>query len=88
MGYDRKYGKVTTEHGDIGDDEPVVVFRARDITLPNLLCFYAYLCMKAGSPTRHLAIVSNSRKAIVDWQRNTGKVRVPSSESSRDRLSE
>ena len=30
MGIDAKYGRVTTERGDIGEDEPVVVFRAQD----------------------------------------------------------
>lgn len=89
MGYDRKYGKVTTEFGNIKDDEPVVVFRAQDKLLPDLLAFYNYLCMKAGSPQRHLNIVFNSARAIHAWQsKNRLLVRTPNSESSRDRLKE
>ncbi|HEY5484425.1 MAG TPA: hypothetical protein VIK31_11555 [Propionibacteriaceae bacterium] len=35
--HDSTYGKVTTEHGTIGADEPVIVFRAKDKLLPALL---------------------------------------------------
>lgn len=30
MGQDLKYGKITTEHGSIPEDEPVFVLRAQD----------------------------------------------------------
>lgn len=36
MAVDRKYGRVTLERGTIGEDEPVVVFRAQDKMLPEL----------------------------------------------------
>lgn len=89
MGYDRKYGKVTTEFGNIKDDEPVVVFRAQDKLLPDLLAFYAYMCIKSGSPQRHLNIIFNSAQGVRNWQaKNRLLVRVPNSESSRDRLKE
>jgi hypothetical protein len=31
---DRKYGRVTTERGTIGEDEPVIVFRAQSSSWP------------------------------------------------------
>jgi len=89
MGIDRKYGKVTTEFGNIGEDEPVVVFRAQDILLQSLLAYYSFLCMKAGSPKRHLDIIFNTATAVLEWQtKNVELVRVPNSESSKDRLEE
>jgi len=53
MGYDGKYGKVTTEHGNIPDDEPVIVFRGRDKIIPAMLRFY--LEMWSGSRTANAA---------------------------------
>lgn len=92
MGYDGKYGKVTTEFGAIPDDEPVIVFRARDITTAKLLPYYALLVMKAGSPLRHLSLVWDAHRRFNEWrEKNPDKVRVPDSERSRawmgDRLS-
>ncbi len=84
MAVDRKYGKVTLEHGDIGEDEPVVVFRARDKTLPKVLAYYHLFCMKEGSSRRHLNIILNTRDRIIAWQiKNLDGVRVPNSEASR-----
>lgn len=87
MGYDRKYGRVTTEHGDIPDDEPVIVFRARDMTTPKLLALYHTACLSAGSPERHLEIIANTKDLFEQWQKaNPDRVRIPDSESSRGRL--
>jgi hypothetical protein len=89
MGYDGKYGKVTTEHGDIPDDEPVIVFRARDLMTKALLERYDSLCREAGSPQRHLDLIEKTYNTFLDWQRdNPGKVRVPDSERSRGWLSQ
>jgi hypothetical protein len=49
MGYDRKYGQVTTEHDDIPDDEPVIVFRARDRFVPAMLGYYLAACERGGA---------------------------------------
>jgi len=82
MGYDRKYGKVTTEFGNIGEDEPVVVFRAKDMLLPKVLAYYHLFCLKAGSPRRHLNIILNTKETVEKWQiENTSKV--PDSENSK-----
>lgn len=85
MGHDRKYGKVTTEFGNIPDDEPVVLFRSKDMTLLQLMWRYYTLCENAGSPQRHLDIIKNSINEISLWQTENG-TRVPTSESSKDRL--
>jgi hypothetical protein len=87
MGYDRKYGRDITKHGDIPDDEPVIVFRARDKLTCPLLSAYYELCKKAGSPARHLELIEGTYTVFADWQEaNTDKVRTPDSESSRDWL--
>lgn len=70
MGIDGKYGRVTTEHGTIGEDEPVVVFRAQDKLLPDVLTFYELLCKYSGSPQHHLDRIIKSEEEIRFWQRN------------------
>jgi hypothetical protein len=82
MGYDGKYGRVTTEHGDIPDEEPVVVFRARDMLTPSVLDSYYTMCKAVGSPQRHLDLIEATRLTFVEWQTKHGH-RVPASEGSR-----
>jgi hypothetical protein len=83
MAIDRKYGRVTMEHGShIPDDEPVIVFRAKDQTMQKLLAYYMLLCMKAGSPRRHLDIILDTAEDFAAWQA-ANETRVPNSESSR-----
>lgn len=82
MARDPKYGKVTLEHGNIGEDEIVIVFRARDRLLPKLLAYYHLFCVKAGSPRRHLNIILNARDAVIEWQKSN-LTKVPDSETSR-----
>lgn len=89
MGFDRKYGKVTTEHGDIPDDEPVVVFRARDVQTPSVLRQYLHFCRESGSPERHLTLIEESITLFEKWQENNpDKVKIPDSERSREWMSE
>lgn len=84
MGYDRKYGKVTTEYGDIPDDEPVIVFRGRDKMVPAMLRFYLDLCSTNGSPQRHLDLVQLAAAGIIRWQvEHKDQARQPDSERSR-----
>ncbi len=82
MAIDRKYGRVTLEHGTVADDEPVVVFRAQDRLLPELLSLYRSLCFEAGSPRRHLDLIDDSAEAVLNWQ-DSHPIRTPDSESSR-----
>lgn len=80
MAIDGKYGRVTLERGTIGDDEPVVVFRAQDRLLPKLLKIYKVLCEIAGSPERHLDAIHDAAMAVKEWQAvNTTKT--PSSDT-------
>ena len=80
MAVDRKYGKVTFEKGDIGEDEPVFVFRARDATVPDLLAEYWWLCDNAGSPQHHLDAIRDAKTDIEKWQKdNPDQVRIPQS---------
>jgi hypothetical protein len=85
MAIDRKYGRVTLEHGTIGEDEPVVVFRAQDRLLPKLLAYYRLFCWKAGSPARHLELIDTALATVEDWQREH-HTQVPNSETSREWL--
>jgi hypothetical protein len=84
MGYDGKYGRVTTEHGDIPEDEPVIVFRGHDPFVPAMLGYYLALCETGGAPQRHQDLVTGRIAEIVQWQReHPGEVKVPTSERSR-----
>ncbi len=81
MAKDMKYGQVTLERGHIGDDEPVVVFRARDKILHELLFKYYQLCLKAGSPQFHLDLIEQRAAEIANWQHaHASEVRSPASE--------
>jgi hypothetical protein len=87
MAFDNKYGKVTLEHGTVGEDEPVVVFRARDELLPKVLQFYKELCEAEGSPQRHLELIDQTMTDVVWWQSENG-TKIPDSEASREWLGE
>ena len=82
MAIDGKYGRVTLEHGTIGEDEPVVVFRAQDSLLPSLLDYYADLCAENGSPERHIRLVEGALETVRAWQASN-PTKTPDSESSR-----
>lgn len=79
MGIDGKYGRVTTEFGNIGEDEPVLVFRAQDKLLPKVLMYYHLFCLKAGSPRRHLNAILDAIDNVHNWQAHYN-VKTPSSD--------
>lgn len=83
MAIDAKYGRVTLEHGTIGEDEPVVVFRAKDKLLPKVLAYYHLFCLREGSPRRHLDLIMDSLLRVQSWQRKN-ETKVPDSETSRE----
>jgi hypothetical protein len=68
MAIDGKYGRVTLENGNIGEDEPVVVFRAKDALLPRVLMYYHLFCMKSGSPKAHLDSIWDALQTVYFWQ--------------------
>jgi hypothetical protein len=70
MALDTKYGRVTTERGDIGTDEPVVVFRAQDALLPAVLDYYRELANQAGSLQKHLDLIDRYKVNVIEWQRS------------------
>jgi hypothetical protein len=70
MPIDRKYGRILTERGTIGPNEPVVVFRAQDRLLPKLLKVYRYFCELAGSPEHHLRAIDQAAADVKGWQEN------------------
>jgi hypothetical protein len=79
MAIDRKYGRVTLERGTVGEDEPVVVFRAQDVLLPQLLRLYLRVCIAAGSPPHHLDGIDATWDDVVHWQREH-RTQVPRSD--------
>lgn len=87
MGHDVKYGRVVTEHGSIPEDEPVIVFRARDALSCPLLSAYHRLCQENGVPAFHQALVEQNYTAFADWQEaHPDLVRTPDSAAHRERL--
>lgn len=68
MPVDGKYGRVTLEKGTVGEDEPVVVFRAQDRLLVPLLEEYRGLCWEAGSPDKHVSGIESTIKTVKEWQ--------------------
>lgn len=88
MGRDGKYGRVITEFGGIPDDEPVIVFRARDIKTLAVLGYYLKLCDEGGSPDRHLRIITETMVRFARWQeQNPEKLKLPDSVRSREWMS-
>lgn len=87
MAIDFKYGRVVTEYGEIGEDEPVVVFRARDKLLVHILDYYAEACADIGSPQHHIDLINRSMNRVEEWQHeNMDLVRVPNSDAYAERL--
>ena len=72
MALDLKYGRVTLEDSDIGEDEPVVVFRAKDGQAVRLLEQYRKLCADAGSPQAHLDRIEQNISVFLAWQASEG----------------
>ncbi len=70
MARDRKYGAVTTEFGDFPhQDEPVVLFRAKDKLLIPTLQIYSVLCTVDGSPQKHIDLITATIDDVGYWQR-------------------
>jgi hypothetical protein len=87
MGIDGKYGQVTTEFGNISDDEPVVVFRAQDKLLPALLEEYMMLCKDAGSPQHHIDRIKKTFAEVWHWQQEN-HTQIPNSNTYVERISQ
>jgi hypothetical protein len=84
MGFDLKYGKVTTERvgGDIPEDEIVVVLRGRDALVPALMDYYARIAASQGSPDGHVNLIRDTRESVLEWQdAHSDRVIIPTSET-------
>lgn len=81
MGIDEKYGRITVESGSIGADEPVMLFRAQDALLPEVISFYAQRCREEGSPDRHLEWLGRMFDRVQAWQEGH-PTKIPSSDGS------
>lgn len=78
MAIDAKYGEIQVSHGTIGEDEPVVLFRAQDAHLPNLLRIYESICTAHGSPWEHVESIDDARIKVELWQEQHGdRVKLP-----------
>lgn len=86
MGYDRKYGNIVSEFGDIPPDEPVIVFRGRDRHIVTLMNAYYNMCRSGGdplsaSPEHHLEIIKETIADFQQWQmENRDKIITPRSD--------
>jgi hypothetical protein len=70
MAIDSKYGRVQLERGTIGEDEPVVVFRAQDKLLLEVLRAYRARCVAVLAPMRHLESIDEAAASVAKWQRD------------------
>jgi hypothetical protein len=68
MGYDGKYGQVSTERKDIPDDEPVIVIRAQDGLSLRVLEFYRDLVTLTECGQEHRSAVAATYARFEAWQ--------------------
>lgn len=79
MGYDWKYGNVTTERGTIAPDEPVFIIRGRDVSAPDAIDAYAEVAAANGADETLCATAHERADSIRDWQlQRPDVVKVPS----------
>ena len=79
---DGKYktdGNITKMDGTpIPDDEPLILFRAKDKLLPQVLENYKKLCQDAGCQPQQVESLGPLVQQIKDWQAaNPDKVKLP-----------
>ncbi|HYK70360.1 MAG TPA: hypothetical protein VEV45_20620 [Streptosporangiaceae bacterium] len=68
MGTEGKYGTITTERGDIPEDEVLFILRGQDrLALPTIRA-YLDLCIAAGCPPHHVAGIREAMESMAAWQ--------------------
>src|SRR6476469_4990661 len=80
MAYDFKYGRITTERGSIGEDEPVFLLRARDDVALETIRHYLDLCEDAGAPVKHLRLIDEHAISDFEKWRQDNRTFIPTSE--------
>ena len=62
----------------IPDDEPLILFRAKDKLTPQLIENYKKLCQEADCPPQQVSSLDQLIQQFKDWQAaNPDKVRIP-----------
>lgn len=86
MALNSKYGTVTTEFGDIPDDEIVIILRGRDeLTFPTMTAYVA-LAADEGATEEFIADMLASIEEIRTWQQaHPDRMKFPSELSRRER---
>lgn len=79
---DSKYkvdGNITKLDGTpIPDDEPIILFRAKDKLTPQLLEAYKKMCLDSGCLPQQIETLSPLIERFKSWQAaNPGKVKLP-----------
>lgn len=69
-GLEGKYGRITTEHKQFHQDEPIFLFRATDPLAPTAIRFYAHLADYAGCADEHIQAAFAHAERIAQWQRD------------------
>lgn len=78
MAIDFRYGKVTVERDpDFEEDEIVVVFRARDKLLLEVLNFYHDITLREGSEKEFVLNLQREIALIRRWQRDNEELLRP-----------
>jgi hypothetical protein len=88
MAYDRKYGEITAEHGDVvhgepgvplnESDEPVFIIRAQDACAVDAVLRYRGAAEDKGASEELLYAVEEAAGAISEWQEaHPDQVKVP-----------
>ena len=85
MAIEYKYGKVTTEYGNIGEEESVVIFRGRDKYLQGVLEYYYTDCYINDCSDFHLDLIKSTIDKIKEWQKVNG-TQQPASKSYEQRI--
>lgn len=80
MAQNTKYGRVTTERGNIPPDEPVFILRAQDALAPLAVVAYLKLCEEEGTTENHLTEVGLAYATLAEWQsEHPDRVKTPDS---------
>lgn len=74
MAIERKYGNLNISK--IGEDEPVIVFRAQDILSIPILNHYVKLCYDNGCTKEHIGNIEVTIMQFNRWQ-ETNKTKLP-----------
>jgi len=68
VGFDGKYGQVTTERKIIPADEPVIVLRAQDRLATHAIGAYLKLAREAGCGDDHITAILTTQERFETWQ--------------------